>query len=114
MKNEEFQYYYKTRCISVYDGDSVTLDIDLGFNTWMLNQKIRLYGINTPEIRGPERAQGLVSAERLRSLIVGKELVMLSHQDKSGKYGRWLATIYIEGVNVNELLIQEGLAEVYD
>ena len=48
-------YTYKARCVSVYDGDSITLDIDLGFNHWMLNQKIRLLGIDTPEIRGPER-----------------------------------------------------------
>ena len=106
-------YTYKARCISVYDGDSVTLDVDLGFNHWMLNQKIRLLGIDTPEIRGPERPEGLVSAERLRGLIEGKDVIMVSHRDRAGKFGRWLATIYANEINVNQLLIDEGLAEIY-
>ena len=106
-------YTYKARCISVYDGDSVTLDIDLGFNMIMHNQKIRLLGINTPEVKGTDRLDGLVSRDRLRELIEGKDIIMVSHRDRSGKYGRWLATIYSNGLNVNQLLIDEGLAEIY-
>ena len=105
------QYTYNARCTSVYDGDSITLDIDLGFNTWMRNQKIRLYGIDTPELRGDERPEGLVAAARLRNLISDKEVTLESYKDKSGKYGRWLGTIYLDGVNVNQLLLDEGLAE---
>ena len=106
-------YTYKARCISVFDGDSVTLDIDLGFNMIMHNQKIRLLGINTPEVRGSDRLDGLVSRDRLRELIEGKDIIMVSHRDRSGKYGRWLATIYANETNVNQLLIDEGLAEIY-
>ena len=106
-------YTYKARCVSVYDGDSITLDIDLGFNHWMLNQKIRLLGIDTPEIRGPERPGGLVSAERLRGLIEGKDVLMVSHRDRTGKYGRWLATIYLGNTNINQLLLEEGWAKIY-
>lgn len=106
-------YTYKARCVSVYDGDSITLDIDLGFNHWMLNQKIRLLGIDTPEIRGKERPEGLVSAERLRGLIEGKDVIMVSHRDRAGKYGRWLATIYIDNININQLLLEEGWAKIY-
>ena len=51
-------YTYKATCVRVYDGDSVTLDIQLGFNMAMLNQKIRLFGINTPEIRGANARKG--------------------------------------------------------
>ena len=106
-------YTYKARCVSVYDGDSITLDIDLGFNHWMLNQKIRLLGIDTPEIRGPDRTEGLVSAERLRGLIEGKDVLMVSHRDRTGKYGRWLATIYLGNTNINQLLLEEGWAKIY-
>ena len=107
-------YTYKATCTRVYDGDSVTLDIQLGFNMAMLNQKIRLFGINTPEIRGAERPQGLIAAARLRELIEGKEVMLHSHKDRSGKFGRWLGTIYIDGININKLLLEEGLATIYD
>jgi micrococcal nuclease len=106
-------YTYKAKCTSVYDGDSITLDIDLGFNHWMLNQKIRLLGIDTPEIRGPERPEGLESAARLRGLIEGKDIIMVSHRDRAGKYGRLLATIYLNDVNINQLLLEEGWANIY-
>jgi len=107
-------YNYQAKCKSVYDGDTITLDIDLGFGVWMLHQKVRLFGINTPEIRGPERSQGLVSAARLRELIDGKEVALLSHKDKAGKYGRWLGTIYLGDININQLLLDEGLATIYE
>ena len=107
------QYTYNALCISVYDGDSVTLSIDLGFNMWMMSQKVRLLGIDTPELRGEERADGLVAAARLRGLIYGKMVILESHKDKTGKYGRWLGTIYLDGVSMNQLLLDEGLAEPY-
>jgi len=114
-------YYYKAVVTDVYDGDSVTLDIDLGFNSWLKNQKVRLYGIDTPEIRGDERGDGLISKARLVELIGGKEVVIESFKDKAGKYGRWIVTILLfddssgepDWININQLLLNEGLAEVY-
>jgi len=107
-------YRYNARCASVYDGDSITVDIDLGFNHWMLNQKIRLFGINTPEVRGPERPSGLIARDRLRGLIEGRDIILASHRDRAGKYGRWLGTIYIDDININKLLLEEGLATIYE
>jgi micrococcal nuclease len=98
----------------VQDGDSVVLDIQLGFNIAMLSQRIRLFGINTPEIRGTERPLGLIAAARLRGLIEGKEVMLHSHKDRSGKYGRWLGTIYLDDTNINKLMLQEGLATIYE
>lgn len=110
-------YNYRALVTGVYDGDSITADIDLGFNIWMRGQKIRLYGIDTPELRGEERAAGLVSRDRLRDLILDKEIIITSYKDKSGKYGRWLATLFSNDgsgfENVNLTLLAEGLAEVY-
>ena len=111
-------YNYRALVMSVYDGDSITVDIDLGFNNWMKNQKVRLYGIDTPEIRGEERPGGLIARDRLRELILDKEIVIKSYRDKTGKYGRWLATIFIKDVdgaweNINQLLLAEGLAVAY-
>ena len=100
-------------CVGVYDGDTVTLDIDLGFNHSMNNQKIRLFGINTPEVRGVEREAGLISKQRVKDLILLKNVILISHKDKTGKYGRWLGTIIVDGINVNQLLLDEGLADTY-
>ena len=80
----------------------------------MHKQKARLLGINTPEVRGKEREAGLVSRDRLRELIDGKDIIIVTHKDKGGKYGRLLATIFLDGVNINQQLVDEGLAEVYD
>jgi micrococcal nuclease len=55
----------------------------------------------------------LLSAERLRELIEGKDVIMVSHRDRTGKYGRWLATIHMGGININKLLLEEGWAKIY-
>lgn len=106
-------YWYHSLCTGVYDGDSITLDISLGLGVHMHNQKIRLYGINTPEVRGEERPLGLQARDRLRELILDKWVLVRTHFDRTGKYGRLLGTIYIDGTNINRLLLDEGLAEGY-
>lgn len=106
-------YTYKAQIVSVYDGDTVTADISLGFGIWMRGQKLRLLGIDTPELRGEERELGLVSRDALRERILDKEVLIKTHRDSKGKYGRWLAEIIIEGENVNNWLINEGLAKPY-
>ena len=85
----------------------------IGFDIILHNQKIRLLGIDTPEVRGKEREQGLISRDALRKKIGSKWIIVKTQQDKKGKYGRWLGTIFIDKENVNEWLIKEGLAEVY-
>lgn len=118
--NEFNLYYYKALVTDVYDGDSITCDLDLGLNVTLKNQKIRLLGIDTPEIRGEEREMGLISKARVQELILGKEVIISTH--KTGKYGRWLGVIWLfhefeeesKWININELLLAEGHAEVYD
>lgn len=105
-------YEYKANVISVYDGDTVTLDIDLGCWVWKHSEKCRLFGIDTPELRGSERADGLVARDRLRELILGKQVIIKTYKDKEGKYGRLLVKIFLDGQNINDLLVEEGLAEV--
>jgi len=104
-------YEYEAIVTSVYDGDTITIDIDLGFDVILKKQKIRLLGINTPEVRGSEREKGLVSRDALREKILGEQVIIKT--EKRGKYGRWLGTIYIERTNVNQWLINEGYAEEY-
>lgn len=111
-------YEYNAIVKSVYDGDSITVDIDLGFGIWMKKQKIRLWGINAAEIRGDSRVQGLIIRDQLRSWIPeGSEIVIRTIKDKKGKYGRWLGIILkndkIDGtININsELLKLDGVVK---
>ena len=106
-------FYYNATVDSVYDGDTITCTIDCGFNMFMKKQKIRLLGINTPEIRGEEREQALLIRDKLRDKILGKNVILHTEKDKKGKYGRYLATIYLDNLNINQWLIDEGYATIY-
>lgn len=104
-------YEYKAVIVSVYDGDTVTADIDLGFEVWLKGQKLRLLNIDTPEVRGAERAEGLVARDALRNKILDKTVIINS--TGKGKYGRWLVEIFLEEENVNNWLLAEGYAKPY-
>ena len=112
-------YTYCAYVTDVYDGDSITVDIDLGLNTWSMGQKLRLYGINTPEVRGTDKERGLMVRDYVRHelLFVAKWKVLIrTHKDRKGKYGRWLATVYYGEKyerNLNEELVQLGYAGPY-
>jgi micrococcal nuclease len=106
-------YEYRAKVIKVYDGDTITVLIDLGFGV-TFKEKLRLYGINTPEVRGKERPDGLISRDRLRERILDKNITIKTFKDKKGKYGRYIAEIYLEKENINEWLVSEGLAEKKD
>jgi len=114
----DFLYKYRAICTDVYDGDTITVDIDLGFRVWMKGEKIRLFGINAPEMRGPEKNAGTVTRNRLRAVILGKEFQLHSVRDKVGKYGRWLGMAWVdvngEPLNINAWLVAEGLAKAQD
>ena len=108
-------YEYNAKLDRVVDGDTVDAMIDLGFNTWV-HKRIRLMGIDAPETRTrdlDEKAQGFITKDRLTGLLeaANGEFALLSHG--VGKYGRCLGTILVGEQNINKLLIEEGLAEVY-
>ena len=105
-------YIYNARITSVYDGDTVTAEVDCGFSI-KVTMKLRLLGIDTPEIRGEERPEGLISRDYMRELILDKDVLIETYKDRTGKYGRMLATIHFNGMNVNEHLITEGYAKPY-
>lgn len=106
-------YKYKAVVTKVYDGDTITVDIDLGFGIIMKKQSIRLYGINTPEIKGEERPKGLEARDYLSNLVLNKEINLETIKDKKGKYGRILGIIWLEHENINDKLIREGYAKIY-
>ena len=109
-------YSYVAHVTKVYDGDTVTVDIDLGFGIWIKKQSIRLLNIDTPELRGEERPEGLIVRDIVAEKILNKEIILKTHKDSKGKYGRWLGEIILldeEGTNLNEWLLAEGHAQPY-
>lgn len=106
-------YEYVADVRDVYDGDTIRADIDLGFGVWLANQSIRLLGIDTPELRGETYLQAIAARDALREKILGKSVTLKTQRDKRGKYGRWLATVYVDGLDVNSWLIANGFARVW-
>jgi micrococcal nuclease len=110
-------YQYKIKKINrVVDGDTVDLDIDLGFGI-TLSQRVRLKDINAPEIRTldlEEKAKGLEAKEWLEKELAkpGEWIIETTKEDK---YGRILGTLYLVGepVTVNERMLNEGIAKPY-
>lgn len=105
-------YVYNATITEVYDGDTVTASVDLGFK---MNReiKIRLSNIDTPELRGDELEEGRKVRDIVREMILNKRVVIKTYVDATGKYGRYLAEIFIGDINLNEWLLENGHAKPY-
>ncbi len=112
---QEKLYHYRAVVRAVYDGDTCTVDIDLGLKTWIQGEKLRLNRINAPELRGDERPKGLLSRDFLKEQIEGKEIFIQTIKDQQEKYGRYIAEIWLQSgdgwININDLLVQQGFAQ---
>lgn len=112
-------YEYRASLVKIVDGDTIDVDLDLGFAVVLKKQRIRLYGINTPESRTRDLEQkkyGLAAKERLKNLLEeADQIIVKTEIDKKarGKYGRILGTIYVGSTNINNLMVDEGHAIVY-
>ena len=99
---------YNAHVKYVYDGDTITVDVELGF-TVHKEEKLRLARINAPELKGPERTDGLISRDALRELLNDQDITF--KDEGKGKYGRTIAEIYIDTINVSDWLVANGYAE---
>ena len=114
-------FEYSCNIVRVVDGDTVDVDIDLGFGVWMKNQRIRLYGIDTPESRTRdlrEKFYGKYAASYLSERI-GDKCVLRTKKDKAGKYGRILGEFIVydeygdSWKSVNEMMVRDFIAVPY-
>lgn len=115
-------YEYKAKVLRVVDGDTVDVDIDLGFGIWMHKERVRMMGIDTPESRTRDKVEktfGLASKNRLKELLPVGSITVLkteidrSGEDKKGKFGRILGDFIIEDKRATDILIEEGHAVAY-
>jgi micrococcal nuclease len=113
-----YQYYVR-ELKSVVDGDTIDVVIDLGFNV-LFEQRVRLAGIDTPELRTSdkfEKTLGLESKEYLKKqLKEAKSIVIKTEKmNSSEKYGRILGWLYVNGdtESVNDKMISDGYAWRY-
>ena len=104
-------YEYRAKVIKVVDGDTVDVDIDLGFGVWLKDERVRIMGIDTPESRTRDKVEkkfGLAAKARLKTQV-GK-----GGEDMKGKFGRILGDFLTEdGKKCGEQLIKEGHAVKY-
>ena len=109
-------YDYQCTIVRVVDGDTVDVDIDLGFDTWRRGERIRLYGIDTPECRtrdAEEKAAGFLAKEFVEDALHVGGTYRLQTKEK-GKFGRYLGTIYLtDDTSINAALVTEHLAVPY-
>jgi micrococcal nuclease len=107
-------YEYNAIVRSIYDADTIRVDCDLGFNIWSRNEPLRLYGIDAPELRGETLMEARKSRDWLiQQIPIGTKIVIKTYRDRKEKYGRYLATIYVNGRNLNEELVANGFAVPY-
>jgi micrococcal nuclease len=115
-------YNYKAFVNRVVDGDTIDVIIDLGFGV-LTKERIRLLGIDTPEIRTKdlvEKAEGLKAKEFVENAILLEEVTIVTYKDSKGKFGRYLAEVlyfkdklFEDLTHLNDELVELGLAKIY-
>ena len=119
-------YYYRAKVLRVIDGDTMDVDLDLGFDVVLAKQRVRLYGIDTPESRTRDKVEkkfGLISKDFVKKKCpVGSKVIIGTHVgDERGKFGRILGEVFtinkdtndISEVSVNREMINEAYAVEY-
>jgi micrococcal nuclease len=114
-------YEYRVKIVKIVDGDTVDVDIDLGFGVWMHKERIRLFGIDTPESRTrdlEEKKYGLAAKKFLTNMLDDEGgIILKTHKDKTGKFGRilgelWRTTNYADQ-SINNYMIDKHHAVMY-
>ena len=110
-------YEYKCKVTRVVDGDTVDIDIDLGFGVWLHKERVRIYGIDTPESMTRDKIEkrfGLLAKEFVKQFVKGSSVILRTQKyDAKGKFGRILGDIIVDDKSLSETMIQEHHAVAY-
>ena len=114
-------YEYRVKIVKIVDGDTVDVDIDLGFGVWLKKERIRMFGIDTPESRTrdlDEKKYGLMAKDYITKLLDDEGgIVLKTRKDAEGKYGRILGellrTTDFADTSINDLMIKNHHAVSY-
>ena len=109
---------YKCKILRIVDGDTVDVDIDLGFGVWLHKERVRMMGIDTPESRTSdkeEKVYGMLSKNFVKdTLPIGSMQILRTHKDKTGKFGRILGDFLIENKSLGDIMVDKSLAVRYN
>lgn len=108
-------YEYHATVIKIVDGDTVDLNVDLGFRIWN-RDRFRLLGINAPEVVGATHDAGIAAKQHLEQIMPIDSAVVI-HSEKPvsrDKYGRWLARLFLGDKDINQAMIDDGFAVEYN
>ena len=109
-------YEYRCEIVKIIDGDTVDVDIDLGFGVWLKKERIRMFGIDTPESRTrdlEEKKYGLAAKEFLTKWLSAGNITLKTQKDAEGKFGRILGELWYGDININQKMIEEHHAVEY-
>ena len=111
-------YEYGCQVTRVVDGDTIDVDLDLGFDI-IYKCRVRLYGIDTPESRTrnkDEKVRGKLASKFLQDAINNGDHVILRTQlkDSKGKFGRVLASVIVDGIDINQSMVTNHMAVRYE
>jgi micrococcal nuclease len=97
-------YYYRATLVRVIDGDTIDVDIDLGFDRITTRRRLRLLGVDTPEHKDPNFAE----ATEFTSAILKTSSEIIVQTTSKDSFGRWLANVWCNGNSLNAKLIEKG------
>ena len=114
---DETDFSYRvSKVTKVVDGDTIDIILDMGFDI-MYKSRVRLFGIDTPESRTRDKVEkkyGLLAKKFLQEALKKGKIVIKTHKgEETGKFGRILGEIYVNGINVNKLMCSKGHAVEY-
>ena len=116
-------YEYRCTVVKIIDGDTVDVDIDLGFGVWMRKERVRVLGIDTPESRTSDKVEkvyGNLAKEFVKNYLpVNSVQTLQTEKDGTGKFGRILGKFLVHDrvtdsqMHLGDIMIREHLAVEY-